>query len=290
MTVTTSGLSAEARSSGVLSNTIPKEGGNSYRGYLFANFTNGGLQSDNLSQNLIDKGLTRVNSVKKIWEVSPALGGPIVQDKLWFYGGFSSTGAQTYVAGMYGNLRPTDPQYCNKPAGCTFGDAFHPTTVVPYSQDTSTPAVGGDTWTRGETLNLTWQVDEKNKITAYTHFNQRLVDCNQCNATTSPEAGVYFTHRPEYILQGTWSNTLTNRLLLEGGMMFYNERWIFGPMPDSISGLGEDAVISKRDSGLGILYGAANVFTFAYNHQYNMRAAVNYVTGSHAFKIGMQDM
>src|SRR4029079_16720917 len=43
----------------------------------------------------------------------------------------------------------------------------------------------------------------------------------------------------------------------------------------------------------GYLYGAAsNVgpFTTAGNHQYNMRAAVNYVTGSHAFKLGMADM
>ena len=38
MTVTTSGLAAEARSSGVLTNIIPKEGGNSYRGSLVREF------------------------------------------------------------------------------------------------------------------------------------------------------------------------------------------------------------------------------------------------------------
>src|SRR5439155_12738794 len=43
MTVTTSGLAAEARSSGVLTNIIPKEGGNTYRGYFFGNFSNGSL-------------------------------------------------------------------------------------------------------------------------------------------------------------------------------------------------------------------------------------------------------
>ena len=32
------------------------------------------------------------------------------------------------------------------------------------------------------------------------------------------------------------------------------------------------------------------MFTTAANHQYNMRFAANYVTGSHAFKVGMQDM
>jgi hypothetical protein len=293
MTVTTSGLTAESRSSGVLTNTIPKEGGNTYRGYFFGNFANDKFQSNNLTQDLINRGLPRVNSVNKIWDFNPAAGGPLVQDRLWFYGGFRYSGAQNFIAGMYKNLRPTDPQYCAKPAGCLYGDALHPTTLVPYSQDLSQPAIGGDTWTRGETLNLTLQADKKNKVTVYGHFNQRLVDCNQCSATTSPEAGVYFTHRPEYILQSTWTNPYTNRLLFEGGFTFYNERWIFGPKPENVNGYGPDANVSKFDASTGYLYGAASnlgPFTKAGNHQYNMRAAVNYVTGSHAFKVGMTDM
>ncbi len=54
-----------------------------------------------------------------------------------------------------------------------------------------------------------------------------------------------------------------------------------------------DAVVSKFDSATGYLYGSAsNVgpFVTAGNHQYNMRGAMNYVTGSHAFKVGINDM
>jgi len=290
MTVTTSGLAAEARSSGVLTNIIPKEGGNTFRGLLFSNFSTAGLQANNLSQDLIDRGLKAVNGVKKLWDLNPVLGGPIVQDKLWFFGGFRYNGAQNYLAGMFTNLRPGAPQYCATTAGCSYGDALHPTTLVPNSQDLNNQAVGGDTWTRGETLNLTWQASSKDKVTFFSHFNQRLVDCNQCSALNSPEAGVYFTHSPEYLLQSSWTRTHTSKLLLEGGFTFYNETWIFGPEPYNINGLGPDAVVSKTESSLGILYGAANVFTTAANHQYNMRFAANYVTGSHAFKVGMQDM
>jgi hypothetical protein len=248
------------------------------------------MQSNNLTDDLRSKGLSLVNSVYKIWDVNPAAGGPVVKDKLWFYGGFRYSGAENYLAGMYQNLRPGAPQYCANTTGCSYGDASHPTTLVPDSQDLGNPAIGGDTWTRGETLNLTWQATQKNKFTFYGHFNQRLVDCNGCAATTSPEAGLYFTHRPEYILQSTWSNPHTNKVLFEGGFTFYNERWIFGPEPYNVNGYGPDAVISKTESSLGVTYGANNVFTTAYNHQYNMRAAVNYVTGSHAFKFGMADM
>jgi hypothetical protein len=294
MTITTSGLSAETRSSGVLTNTIAKEGGNSFRGNVFANFANNNFQANNLTPELVHLGLPRVNSVDRIWDFNPTFGGPLIKDRLWFYGGFRYSGAENFIAGMYQNLRPTAPQYCANPQGCLFGgDPFHPLVPVPYSQDVSRPAIGGDTWTRGETLNLTWQASQKNKVTLYGHFNQRLVDCNQCAATTSPEAGVYFTHRPEYILQSTWSNPYTNRLLFEGGFTFYNERWIFGPEPSNTNGYGPDANVSRFDVGTGYLYGSAsNVgpFTTAGNHQYNMRFATNYVTGSHAFKFGITDM
>ncbi|MEQ1911465.1 MAG: carboxypeptidase-like regulatory domain-containing protein, partial [Vicinamibacterales bacterium] len=123
LTVTTSALSTEWRSSGVLSNTIPKEGGNTFKGYFFGSFANDALQSDNLSADLQKVGLLRVNSVKKLWDVNPAIGGPLVQDKLWFYGGFRHSGAQNYIAGMFENLRPAAPQYCATAAGCSYGDA-----------------------------------------------------------------------------------------------------------------------------------------------------------------------
>jgi hypothetical protein len=296
MTVTTSGLTAEQRSSGVLTNVVPKEGSNQFHGQFFGNFATSGMQSGNLTDDLKARNFSAVNRVKRLDDVNPVAGGPIIQDRLWYFGGFRVDQAQNYIANMYNNLRPSSPQYCSPKAGlsaCTFGDAFHPTTQVPDSRDLAHQAVGGDTWSRGETINLTLQASERNKVTAFAHFNQRLVDCNQCSATNSPEAGVYFTHRPEYLLQATWTNPVTNRLLLEGGFTFYNERWIFGPEPSNINGYGPDAVLSKTETGASngsTLYGAANVFTTAGNHQYNMRWAANYVTGSHAFKVGLTDM
>ena len=74
-------------------------------------------------------------------------------------------------------------------AGCTFGGV-----LVPDSRDLTQQAIAGDTFNRGETLNLTWQISPRNKATIFSHFNQRLVDCNGCSATTSPEASTYFTH------------------------------------------------------------------------------------------------
>ena len=285
MTITTSGMSAESRTSGVASNTIPKEGGNTFRGYFFGNYANSSLQTNNLSQDLIDRGLLAVGKAYRFWDFNPTVGGPLVEDKLWFYGGYRYSGTKSYVAGGFKNRNPTGNQYCATSAGCTFGGV-----LVPDARDLTQQAIAGDTFNRGETLNLTWQMSPRNKATIFGHFNQRLVDCNGCSATTSPEASTYFTHRPEYLLQGTWSNPYTNKLLFEGGFTFYNERWIFGPQPSNINGYGQNAAISKSESSNAERYGSAITFTTAGNHQYNMKFAVNYVTGSHAFKVGVQDL
>ena len=285
MTITTSGLSAESRTSGVMSNTIPKEGGNTFRGYILGNFTNSSLQADNLSPDLIARGLLAVGNAYRFWDFNPTIGGPLIENKLWFYGGYRYSGTRSYVAGGFENKNPVGNQYCNIVSGCTFGGV-----LVSDSRNLSEQAIAGDTFNRGETLNLTMQLSPRNKATVFGHFNQRLVDCNGCSATTSPEASTYFTHRPEYLLQGTWTNTYNNKLMFEGGFTFYNERWIFGPQPANINGYGPDAVISKSESSNSERYGSAVTFTTAGNHQYNMRLAANYVTGSHAMKFGIQDL
>ena len=167
---------------------------------------------------------------------------------------------------------------------------MHPTTLVPNSQDLDNQAIGGDTWTRGETLNLTWQAtpeEQDHDLRPLQPAAGRLQPVQRHHLAGSRR----LLHAPpRVLLQPPGRNPYTNKLLFEGGFTFYNERWIFGPEPDNINGFGPDAIISKIETSLGILYGAANVFTTAGNHQYNMRAAANYVTGSHAFKVGMQDM
>src|SRR5436190_5481389 len=177
MTITTSGLSAESRTSGVASNTIPKEGGNTFRGYFFGNFTNSKLQADNLSPDLIARGLLAVGNAYRFWDFNPTIGGPLAKDRVWFYGGYRYSGTRSYVAGGFKNKNPGGVQYCNLVAGCTFGGV-----LVPDSRDLTQKAIAGDTFNKGETLNLTVQMTPRNKATLFGHVNQLPVDCNGCGA------------------------------------------------------------------------------------------------------------
>jgi hypothetical protein len=81
--------SAEMGQGGVRVAMVPKDGGNSFHGTVFGNFTRGPWQGTNLRSNL--KGdltynpanvLTNVSVIKKIWDFNPGFGGPIVRDKL----------------------------------------------------------------------------------------------------------------------------------------------------------------------------------------------------------------
>ena len=102
----TSGLSAESEVSGIRSNVIPKDGGNTFKGYFFGTFTNHTMQSDNLSDDLKDRGLATVDRVNRIYDIDPALGGPIKKDVLWFYGSVRVWKTEQTIAGMFYNLNP----------------------------------------------------------------------------------------------------------------------------------------------------------------------------------------
>ena len=99
----TSAASAETESSGMNSNMVPKDGGNQFRGSFNLEGTNNSFQSDNLNDELRARGLTTASQVQKIYDVGFGFGGPIKQDKLWFYGAVRSWGSVEELAGVYFN-------------------------------------------------------------------------------------------------------------------------------------------------------------------------------------------
>ena len=84
--ISVSGQTGESGTNGVLANMIPKSGGNEFHGSALANGSGPSLQSSNITQRLVDRGLAGApSSLKKLYNVAGAIGGPIKQNKLWFY-------------------------------------------------------------------------------------------------------------------------------------------------------------------------------------------------------------
>ena len=81
----TSGVGADVSGGGVRINMIPKEGGNRVSGSVFAGGTNGSWQANNVSDELKATGLAVGEKVDHISDYNFAIGGPIKQDKLWYF-------------------------------------------------------------------------------------------------------------------------------------------------------------------------------------------------------------
>ena len=47
------------------------------------------------------QGLKSGNRIDRIWDINPNVGGPIVKDRLWIYGGYRHWGTYNSVAGSF---------------------------------------------------------------------------------------------------------------------------------------------------------------------------------------------
>lgn len=260
--IQTDGMSAELEVSGVRNNVIPKEGSNTFRGTIFTNYTAHGLTSDNLSDDLVSRGLKGVNSVKKIWDVNPAFGGPVARDKLWFFTALRHWGTYNYIAGLYENKTPT---------------SFF------YTPDLSKQAVD-NIYHVSSDLRVTYQATPKHKINVFYEFQYSLFgQAYGPSATIAPEAYGYYRHRPQYLGQATWSSPMTNRLLVEAGMTLSANDYHGYRQPGVTSDL-----TSITDIGRNLTYRASpSAYGFNRSNDYNYRASASYVTGTHAFKVGL---
>jgi hypothetical protein len=85
--IKTGGYEAEYRSSlGGLVNAVTYSGGNEFSGQVFGFFTN-----NNFSQSAIHAELEPSKGKYSQYDFGLSLGGPIIRDKLWFYGAFNPT-------------------------------------------------------------------------------------------------------------------------------------------------------------------------------------------------------
>ena len=97
--VRTSGNDAEVSTPGVSMVAIMKSGGNTFHGSYRGSWQPGGLVGNNLNDSLRAQNINAPPKLKKFYDVAADLGGRIVRDKLWFYGGYAK---QTKSEGTLG--------------------------------------------------------------------------------------------------------------------------------------------------------------------------------------------
>ena len=197
--ITADAVPAESMTGGVQVNMIPKSGGNTFSGSFRASGTDSGLQSKgNLTQDLHDRGVTTSPSIRPIFDVGGGIGGPIKQDKLWFYTSHRYWGSGETAPGNYFNATPHTLFYTP--------DLNRPAYYYLRNRDN-----GG---------RVTWQANSKNRFTFYV-ANQSACWCfYRVDANRAPEATDIQGYYPT-LFQGAWTYPVTSRLLIEAGARKY---------------------------------------------------------------------
>ena len=212
MVYETSGISAETQTGGVRISMIPREGGNTHSGQNYFGYINGALQSDNLSQRLQDRNLTSVESSDYIYDLNVAHGGPIIRDKLWFFGSGRRFSINVPVTdSFYKNEDGTAPRYMQA-------------VKYPNGTDGLRPGVNDDRITSG-LLRLTWQMSQNNKFSAYL---DRIIKQRFHDYDARVDVGTASRHHGSpiyYVGAAKWTSTISSRLLLEVGYSTNVENW-----------------------------------------------------------------
>ena len=278
VTFTMSGGLGEWETAGLVMNIVPRTGGNTMRGSLFASGTGERLQAS-VSHALIAQGVIAGAPYTKVYDISGTLGGAIVTDRLWY----------VLSAHTGGSTRNSTTVYYNLNAGEAPQWRYAPDLTRPAYSDRTFESISG---------RLTWQLTPRNKVSGY--WDAQVL-CRSCTGATpgvsepprvSPEAVGVLGRRLD-VTQVTWSSPPTNRLLLEagyGGIFFGVGNFEREPNPtrNLVRVVEQCASGCAANGGIpGLVYRSQD-FSDAHAGSYVWKAAISYVTGTHAMKLGYQ--
>jgi hypothetical protein len=268
-----SGQMAETGTNGVIMNAIPKSGGNRFSGTALANGSGPSLQGDNVTADLNARGLSGASTtLKKLYDLNGALGGPLKQDRLWFYVTSRYFTNEYYLAGRF---YPADVAAINR------------------TNDTARQGFAG-TYTYDNNGRLTLALSEKQKISGWYAYQYKvdphwlLQIFNQ-----SPESSRITTWHTQ-LSTTKWTYTATNRLLFEAGLMAGESPDTILLDPDQVATCPSQGSLAPRCTAIvnqttGFTYRAPTGFDFDDRlPSQTINASSSYVTGSHNAKFGFE--
>jgi hypothetical protein len=271
-----SSVSAESITGGLQINMIPKTGGNTFSGSLFATAVNSSFQGSNTSPELQARGLRTPNSVKYQYDFNPGLGGPISRDKLWFYTSARFTRQNNYVGGLFQNRNAFD------------------ITKWTYEPNEDEPAFA-DATEESVNLRLTWQANQANKLSFFYDQHWRC-QCNVISPTVSQESGNFIEYPISDLRSVSYTATPSSRVLVEARAGWRREEFAY--TPNNLEDPNRLLIPVIEQGGLipGLLYRGGGLGNATQPYQRTLgvtipfAASMSYVTGSHSAKFGVYNV
>jgi hypothetical protein len=283
VTISTSGGLGEAETGGPYMNVVPRTGGNVFKGSFYASAVPTRLQGDNYTDELRNAGLRVPSRILKNSDVDTGLGGPILRDRLWYFGRLRQTTSSNSIPGMYVNRNAGNPA------------------AWAYEPDLTRQARSESYWRMGS-VRLTWQFSPRNKLNVFwdeqitcngSSWSENVDGCRRPvdgipiggGATQSPETAIYWDAY-QRVQQASWTSTVSSRMLIEAGFGTYLTPWGGETQPGNPT----DALIRVIEQGGAIpgLEYRSREWSNGWIGSHTFRSSLSYVTGAHNVKIGHQ--
>ena len=272
MSYQTAGAGADVSPGGLRVNIVSRDGGNRFSGSFFGAWSDGRWQSDNLTPELIGRGLRASDKIDHIYDFNFAEGGPFKRDKLWFFGSVRQWSVNAPIA---------DTFYV--PASATQADCQQGRIACEQGVD--------DQKIKSALFRVTWQASPRNKFSVYFDEIDKFRG-HGMNAGDDPRTASQVWTSPAYNDGAIrWTSTVSNRLMVDAGFSMNQEQYVI----TNQDGINKDpftpewfAGASRRDADLVTLRNGLANWGGRYPDRYNMQGAISYVTGAHNFKTGAQ--
>jgi len=304
----------ETDTGGPIMNIVPRSGGNNFSGTAFTSVAGDWSRGNNLNDQLRGFGLTETPGIIQAHDASISMGGPIVRNRLWFYGQYRNLDTQTAVEGITANANAGNAarwDWMSSPVNAR---------LVQDRQMAMGRFAGQVSKSR---INVNYEYQKRCEGTPL------KVDTEGCHnrgadwvglgtTTQSPEATGsaargYFEW-PFHLTQTQWTMPLNNQLLFDASMTFFRYNPAFGfPPPDGITNLipvteqssalactnanpalrhpgctAENAGTLRWAPAANYAYRGLEQWGYAEGATNSYNAGASYVTGAHNVRVGYQ--
>lgn len=171
-----------------------KSGGNEFRSLVHVSYEPKSLIADNVDDSSRARGFTGVPN-NKFWELHPDLGGPIVRDKLWFFGAYNHFTIDEDISGVPHNRATYQGFYNNY------------------------------------TTKETWKASAKDTVIGYYQLGKLKTPNRNLSALTAPESTVT-QDSATHMYNGKWQRVWSNRFFSELNVGDFGYHFPEGPLVD----------------------------------------------------------
>ena len=255
----TTGNNADVAFGGVHQQLIMKSGGNAFHGSVQSSYENKKWQGNNVSSGLRAQGFTITNPINYYYDWNGDVGGYIVKNKLWFYGGASSQKiSQFQIAFVKGP----------NAEGCW---------TCPDAPPGEFIRVLDQTYSK-----FNWQISAANRLIGTFVRAEKKSPFFGADATT-PVPSTRVQSQPTRTWKIGSQNTLKNNLFIDSVFGFCCYWTHYTPQP----GTAVAGNPASQEITTGLLTGPLGAIPGTVSERNQARSSVSYSTGQHQLKIGV---